>query len=196
MAHKKAGGSSRNDRDSNAQRLGVKAFDGQQVLGGSILVRHASDHRLKDGNFKSVDLVSHYLAVVRDNARWTQMGPSGGNRIYVGAGVTRDIASGADAGYKRFRGEYDHLAVAADYFETARSLAVDREKAAQYALTSILCWEAYLYTGEFMENSTEEKERKAQQGRRTFARVYRATAFYKSYVREFGGGCPGIDQIQ
>ena len=41
MAHKKAGGSSRNGRDSNAQRLGVKAFDGQQVHGGSILVRHA-----------------------------------------------------------------------------------------------------------------------------------------------------------
>lgn len=39
MAHKKAGGSSRNGRDSNAQRLGVKAFDGQQVSGGSILVR-------------------------------------------------------------------------------------------------------------------------------------------------------------
>ena len=39
MAHKKAGGSSRNGRDSNAQRLGVKAFDGQQVAGGSILVR-------------------------------------------------------------------------------------------------------------------------------------------------------------
>jgi large subunit ribosomal protein L27 len=39
MAHKKAGGSSRNGRDSNAQRLGVKAFDGQQVQGGTILVR-------------------------------------------------------------------------------------------------------------------------------------------------------------
>ena len=39
MAHKKAGGSSRNGRDSNAQRLGCKAFDGQQVQGGSILVR-------------------------------------------------------------------------------------------------------------------------------------------------------------
>ena len=39
MAHKKAGGSSRNGRDSNAQRLGVKRFDGQIVHGGSILVR-------------------------------------------------------------------------------------------------------------------------------------------------------------
>jgi large subunit ribosomal protein L27 len=39
MAHKKGGGSSTNGRDSNAQRLGVKAFGGQLVPGGSIIVR-------------------------------------------------------------------------------------------------------------------------------------------------------------
>lgn len=39
MAHKKAGGSSRNGRDSAGRRLGVKRFGGQPVLGGSILVR-------------------------------------------------------------------------------------------------------------------------------------------------------------
>ena len=39
MAHKKGVGSSRNGRDSNAQRLGVKRFGGQAVLGGEILVR-------------------------------------------------------------------------------------------------------------------------------------------------------------
>ncbi|MEW5766568.1 MAG: 50S ribosomal protein L27 [bacterium] len=39
MAHKKGMGSSRNGRDSNAQRLGVKRHDGQFVTGGSILVR-------------------------------------------------------------------------------------------------------------------------------------------------------------
>ena len=39
MAHKKAGGSSRNGRDSNSKRLGVKRFAGQIVTGGSILVR-------------------------------------------------------------------------------------------------------------------------------------------------------------
>jgi large subunit ribosomal protein L27 len=39
MAHKKAGGSSRNGRDSNAQRLGCKKFAGEIVTGGSILVR-------------------------------------------------------------------------------------------------------------------------------------------------------------
>jgi large subunit ribosomal protein L27 len=39
MAHKKAGGSSRNGRDSNAQRLGVKRFGGQLVKAGNIIVR-------------------------------------------------------------------------------------------------------------------------------------------------------------
>lgn len=39
MAHKKAGGSSRNGRDSNAQRRGVKRFGGQQVLAGTIIIR-------------------------------------------------------------------------------------------------------------------------------------------------------------
>ena len=39
MAHKKAGGSSRNGRDSNGQRRGVKRFGGQLVSAGSILVR-------------------------------------------------------------------------------------------------------------------------------------------------------------
>ena len=39
MAHKKAGGSSRNGRDSESKRLGVKLFGGQQVKAGSIIVR-------------------------------------------------------------------------------------------------------------------------------------------------------------
>ena len=39
MAHKKAGGSSRNGRDSASQRLGLKCGDGQMVTGGSIIVR-------------------------------------------------------------------------------------------------------------------------------------------------------------
>ena len=39
MAHKKAGGSTSNGRDSNAKRLGVKKYAGQKVTGGSIIVR-------------------------------------------------------------------------------------------------------------------------------------------------------------
>ena len=43
MAHKKGGGSSRNGRDSNSQRRGAKAFAGQLVTGGSILVRQCGN---------------------------------------------------------------------------------------------------------------------------------------------------------
>ena len=39
MAHKKAGGSSRNGRDSESKRLGVKRYGGQEVLAGNIIVR-------------------------------------------------------------------------------------------------------------------------------------------------------------
>ncbi|MBI3943894.1 MAG: 50S ribosomal protein L27 [Chloroflexi bacterium] len=39
MAHKKGGGSSRNGRDSNSQRLGVKRFDGEVIRAGNIIVR-------------------------------------------------------------------------------------------------------------------------------------------------------------
>ena len=48
MAHKQGLGSSKNGRDSNAQRLGVKAFGGQVVTGGSILVRQRGT-RFKPG---------------------------------------------------------------------------------------------------------------------------------------------------
>ena len=50
MAHKKAGGSTRNGRDSNAKRLGVKRFGGESVMTGNIIVRqrgtkfHAGDN--------------------------------------------------------------------------------------------------------------------------------------------------------
>jgi len=50
MAHKKAGGSSRNGRDSNSQRLGVKRFAGQLVHTGTILVRQRGTP-LKPGRF-------------------------------------------------------------------------------------------------------------------------------------------------
>ena len=44
MAHKKAGGSTKNGRDSNSKRRGVKCFGGQLVKGGSILVRQVGSH--------------------------------------------------------------------------------------------------------------------------------------------------------
>ena len=49
MAHKKGGGSSRNGRDSNSQRRGVKKFGGERVRSGHILVRQTGTH-IKPGH--------------------------------------------------------------------------------------------------------------------------------------------------
>ncbi len=49
MAHKKGGGSSRNNRDSNGQRLGVKRYGGEEVTAGSIIVRQRGT-RIFPGN--------------------------------------------------------------------------------------------------------------------------------------------------
>ncbi len=53
MAHKKGGGSSRNGRDSQSQRLGVKKYSGERVLSGNILVRQRGTH-IKPG--RNVDI--------------------------------------------------------------------------------------------------------------------------------------------
>ena len=68
MAHKKAGGSSRNGRDSNSQRLGVKRFGGQFVTGGSILVRQKGrrfEPGLNVGLGKDHTLFAKIAAMVR-----------------------------------------------------------------------------------------------------------------------------------
>jgi large subunit ribosomal protein L27 len=64
MAHKKGQGSSRNGRDSNAQRLGVKRFGGERVKGGTILVRQ---HGTKWRPGKNVGLAKdHTLFALAD----------------------------------------------------------------------------------------------------------------------------------
>ena len=50
MAHKKGQGSSRNGRDSNPQHLGVKRYGGQQVTGGTIIVRQRGTHFVPGDN--------------------------------------------------------------------------------------------------------------------------------------------------
>lgn len=52
MAHKKAGGSTRNGRDSNSQRLGVKLFGGQVVRAGSIIVRQRGSKMISGDNVR------------------------------------------------------------------------------------------------------------------------------------------------
>ena len=68
MAHKKGLGSSKNGRDSNAQRLGVKAFGGQTVTGGSIIVRQrGTKHKpgLNVGRGKDDTLYAKVTGIVK-----------------------------------------------------------------------------------------------------------------------------------
>ncbi len=78
MAHKKAGGSSRNGRDSQGQRRGVKVFGGEFVRAGNILIRQLGT-RIHPGRnvgmgrdftlFARIDGVVHYERVSRDRKR-------------------------------------------------------------------------------------------------------------------------------
>ena len=63
MAHKKGGGSSRNGRDSQSQRLGIKKFSGERVLSGNILVRQHGTH-IKAGRNVKVGTDDTLFAVI------------------------------------------------------------------------------------------------------------------------------------
>jgi large subunit ribosomal protein L27 len=76
MAHKKGVGSSRNGRDSNAQRLGVKRFGGQLVNGGEILVRQRGTV-FKPGNNVGRGSDDTLFALVTGNVKFEQKGRKG-----------------------------------------------------------------------------------------------------------------------
>ena len=76
MAHKKGLGSSRNGRDSNAQRLGVKRFGGQLVSGGSIIVRQRGS-RYKPGANVGIGSDDTLFAKIGGIARFIDKGRSG-----------------------------------------------------------------------------------------------------------------------
>jgi large subunit ribosomal protein L27 len=81
MAHKKGGGSSRNGRDSNSQRLGVKRYAGQFVLSGNILVRQHGTH-IKPG--LNVDVGrDDTLFATRDGTVVYQTLPNGRKKVSV-----------------------------------------------------------------------------------------------------------------
>ena len=79
MAHKKAGGSSRNGRDSHAQRLGVKVYGGQEILQGGIIVRQRGT-KVHPGKFVGVGK-DHTLFAKRDGVVKFHGGMKG--RTYV-----------------------------------------------------------------------------------------------------------------
>ena len=73
MAHKKGGGSSRNGRDSNAQRLGVKRFGGQLVTAGSILVRQRGT-KMHPGSNVGIGSDDTLFALVTGFVKFERMG--------------------------------------------------------------------------------------------------------------------------
>ena len=80
MAHKKAGGSSRNGRDSNAKYLGVKAFGGQLISAGSI-IRRQRGTQVHPGNFVGMGRDHTLFAKVAGTVHFQIKGPL--SRQYV-----------------------------------------------------------------------------------------------------------------
>jgi large subunit ribosomal protein L27 len=76
MAHKKGGGSSTNGRDSNAQRLGVKAFAGEIISGGSIIIRQRGT-RIKPGLNVGIGSDDTLFAKVTGRVKFSDRGNHG-----------------------------------------------------------------------------------------------------------------------
>lgn len=74
MAHKKAGGSTRNGRDSEAQRLGIKRFGGQLVNAGEIIVRQRGT-RFHPGIHVGIGKDHTLFALVKGKVTFTTKGP-------------------------------------------------------------------------------------------------------------------------
>jgi large subunit ribosomal protein L27 len=82
MAHKKAGGSSRNGRDSHSQRLGVKRFGGEQVLSGNILVRQRGT-RFHPGVNVGIGKDDTLFAKIDGRVRFEEKGPRSRKTVSV-----------------------------------------------------------------------------------------------------------------
>ena len=82
MAHKKAGGSSRNGRDSQAKRLGVKVFGGERVNAGQIIVRQRGT-RVHPGSNVGMGRDHTLYARVSGQVQYTVRGADQNNTVHV-----------------------------------------------------------------------------------------------------------------
>jgi large subunit ribosomal protein L27 len=82
MAHKKAGGSSRNGRDSESKRLGVKRYAGQEVLAGNILVRQRGT-QFHPGSNVGIGKDDTLFALARGKVLFERKGPRGRKIVSV-----------------------------------------------------------------------------------------------------------------
>ncbi len=91
MAHKKAGGSSRNGRDSESKRLGVKAFGGELIPAGSIIVRQRGT-RMHAGDNVGMGRDHTLFAKVSGRVAFAQKGAQGRTMVNVVPVVTAQPA--------------------------------------------------------------------------------------------------------
>ena len=91
MAHKKAGGSSRNGRDSAGRRLGVKKFGGETVLAGNILVRQRGTKWYPGANVGIGK--DHTLFALTDGRVTFRDGKLGRKFVCVDMPITADVAA-------------------------------------------------------------------------------------------------------
>ncbi len=82
MAHKKAGGSSRNGRDSNSKRLGVKAYGGEVITAGSIIVRQRGT-QVHPGVNVGIGKDHTLFAMVAGTVKFAVKGPAGKKTVNV-----------------------------------------------------------------------------------------------------------------
>ena len=82
MAHKKAGGSSRNGRDSESKRLGLKAFGGETVSAGSILVRQRGT-RFHPGQNVGIGKDHTLFAMIDGKVKYAVHGPLQKNTVSI-----------------------------------------------------------------------------------------------------------------
>ena len=82
MAHKKAGGSSRNGRDSAGRRLGVKKFGGEAVVGGNILVRQRGT-KVYPGANVGMGRDHTLFATVPGYVKFSVKGPRNNKRVEI-----------------------------------------------------------------------------------------------------------------
>ncbi len=80
MAHKKAGGSTRNGRESHSKRLGVKAFGGEQVVAGNIIIRQRGT-KVRAGANVGIGTDHTLFALVDGRVAFKRQGPD--QRMYV-----------------------------------------------------------------------------------------------------------------
>ena len=113
-------------REERTGGLGILVYPFNRFdrIEASLVLRHADNHLLRNGNIQNENLLSDFLTLVHDNVIWTQMGPSSGTRAYVSTGFTRDLTYA--------QGDYVSLLSELRHYETPIPNVVWAQRAQAY----------------------------------------------------------------